>query len=188
MESAEHLLRVLNLKNRGIQVLLWESKTDLVRALLVLKAALDGFPDVPVLLPSNQVALQRFSIELYENVDQSAPIPRRFLLVPQASAESVGAWLNGWRQRLAASPGTVVVIRRADYAALCRRAPDLMSFAHSDVHDATGLLPLLDCNAVGRLPDRLPSAWNEELHALPGEIPAPEDIADWNEQLKRHAG
>jgi hypothetical protein len=45
MESAEHLARVLSLQTRGIQVLLWEHKTDLIRALAVLQAALPDFPD-----------------------------------------------------------------------------------------------------------------------------------------------
>lgn len=186
MESAEHLAQAFGVKNHGILVLLWESKTDLVRALLVLKAAIPGFPDAPILLPSQRSELERFSIDLYEQVEPDATATRRFLLIPQASTESIGAWLNGWRQRLSDSPGTVVVIRRADFSALCRRAPDLVSFAHSDVHDATGLLPLLDRDTFGRLPTQLPGAWYERLNVLPGEMPMQLDVADWIGQLERN--
>ena len=188
MESAERLARAFALKQHGLQVLLWENKTDLVRALLVLKAALPDFPDSPILLPSDQVDLQRLGIDLYEQAEDTEPRVRRFILIPQASTESVGAWLNGWRQRLSEPPGTVLVIRRADYAGLCRRAPDLTSFAHSDVHEATGLLPLIDRDTSERLPIQLPHPWHEPLRFLPGEMPVQSDIDVWTKQLQHHTG
>jgi hypothetical protein len=187
MESAEHLARAFALKKHGIQVLLWENKTDLIRALLVLKAALADFPDSPVLLPIEQTDLQRFSIDLYEQAEQCSNASRRFLLIPQASTEPVGAWLNGWRRRLADPPGTVIVIRRSDYVALCRRAPDLMSFAQADVHESTGLLPLIDRATLERWPSQLPDAWYERLNFLPGEMPAKGESADWRKQLEPRA-
>ena len=175
------------MRQHGIQVLLWENKTDLIRALLVLRAVLSDFPDAPVLLPSDPAGLQRFSIHLYEDVNQASPA-RRFLLIPQASTESLGSWLNGWRQRLSDSPGTIIVIRRADYAALCRKAPDLMSFAHSDVHEATGLLPLIARDTfTTEVSKKLPDKWYEQLDTLPGEMPDHEEIANWTMKLESQA-
>lgn len=184
METAERLVRVLRVQTRGIQVLLWEHKTDLLRALLVLKTALPDFPDVPILLPTDQTDLQRFSILLFEGSEGPPPTSRRILLIPQASTESVGEWLNGWRRQLAQAPGSLLVIRRVDFAALCRRAPDLMSFAQSDIHEATGLLPLLDKTTLGSISERLPNSWYEPLSALPGAMPSTDEIADWIGRLE----
>ena len=36
-KSAEHLAFTLSVQTRGIQVLLWEHKVDLIRALIVLR-------------------------------------------------------------------------------------------------------------------------------------------------------
>jgi hypothetical protein len=186
MESAEHLVRVLSIQTRGIHVLLWEHKTDLIRALVVLKAALSNFPDTPILLPTEQIELQRFSIGLFERPEEHTPGSRRILLIPQASTQAIGAWLNGWRRQLADPPGTLLVIRRVDFVALYRRAPDLMSFAQSETHEVTGLLPLLDQATIDRTSERLPDAWYEPLNALPGALPSNDEIAGWIQRLQSH--
>ncbi|TVS16891.1 MAG: hypothetical protein EA424_13505 [Planctomycetaceae bacterium] len=67
MESAEHLARVLSLQSRGVHVLLWEDKSDLVRALLVLRASFSSFPESLILLPTADADLQKFSIQLFED-------------------------------------------------------------------------------------------------------------------------
>jgi hypothetical protein len=188
MESAEHLAQTIGLRNRGIQVLLWENKTDLVRALLVLKAALPDFPDEPTMLPTSLSALQMFSVGLSEAHESGSPDKRRILLVPQASIEAVGAWLNGWRHQLAMPPGCILAIRRADFVTLCRRAPDLMSFAQSDIHEATGLLPVIDEPTLNRMSDRLPDGWYKPLDRLPGNMPLPIDGEEWISRLRSYAG
>ena len=185
MESAEHLALALALCRQGVQVLLWENKTDLIRALLVLRATLTDFPNVPVLMPNEQVVLQEFSIKLFEG--PAGTTTRRFLLIPQASTETIGKWLNGWRQRLSDPPGTMLIIRRSDYAALCRRAPDLMSFAQSDVHETTGLLPLIEQSLLRDLSPNLPSGWYDCLNNLPGELPTEEELSQWTQQLRLYA-
>jgi hypothetical protein len=184
MESAEHLIQSILLRNHGIQVLLWEYKTELVRALLLLKSVLTDFPDSPIYLPSEQAQLQQLSIHLYED---PALKTRRFLLIPQASTDTVGTWLNGWRRRLSEAPGTVMVIRRADYGPLCRRAPDLMSFVNSEVHEAGGLLPLTNLKTLNMLTNRLPEAWYPSLQLLPGEMPEQNEITEWAKELVQFA-
>lgn len=182
MESAERLA-LLGIQTRGIQVLLWEHKTDLIRALLVLQAALPDFPDAPILLPTAHYALQRFSIRLFERPEEPPSAQRRILLIPQASTEAAGAWLNGWRRRLADPPGTLFIVRRVDFTALCRRAPDLMSFAKSEIHEATGLLPLISPETLDRVSERLPDAWYAPLESLPGVMPAAGEVTAWIQRL-----
>jgi hypothetical protein len=184
MASAEQLARMLRLHTRGIRVLLWESKTDLVRALLIAQAALSEFPTAPVVLPTEQTDLQRFSIDLFEKPEESQSQSLRIILIPQASIETIGTWLNGWRSRLADPPGTLLVMRHAEFVALYRRAPDLMSFAHSDVYDATEMLPLVDEQTVKRVSEQLPDAWYAPLRDLPGEMPTSKETADWIARLK----
>ena len=184
MASAEHLAFLLSMQTRGVQVLLWEHKVDLIRALLVLQAAMPDFPDAPVVVPTGQSDLQRFSIDLFEESDRQPRVSRRILLIPQGSAGTIGTWLNGWRRRLAEPPGTLLVARRAEFAALCRRAPDLLSFAQSDVHEATGLLPLVEPGTLAKISQRLPDSWYGPLDALPGAMPTRDAIGDWVQQLK----
>jgi hypothetical protein len=184
MASAEHLAYVLSMQTRGVQVLLWEHKADLIRALLVLRAATRDFPDEPVVMPTEQPDLQRFSIRLFEESEQSPIGPRRILLIPQGSTGTIGTWLNGWRRRLADPPGTILVVRRAEFVALYQRAPDLMSFAQSEVHDATGLLPLVEPGTLARISGRLPDGWYGPLDALPGGTPSSDAIGGWVQRLK----
>ena len=186
MESTEHLARVLSLQSRGVHVLLWEDKSDLVRALLVLRASFSRFPESLVLLPTADADLQKFSIQLFEDEGLEHLTAPRVFLVPQATTESLGAWLNGWRRRLADPPGTLLVVRRADFTLLFRRAPDLMSFAQSEVHEATGLLPLIRRDILERMPRQLEDAWTEPLNRLPGELPSDEEIAEWIDKLESH--
>jgi hypothetical protein len=187
MESAEHLALTLGVQTRGIQILLWEHKTELVRALIVLKAGLQDFPEAPILLPTEQKDLLRFSIGLFENSEEPPLRERRIILVPQASTGTVGSWLNGWRRQLANPPGTLFVIRRADFLALYRRAPDLMSFAQSEIHETTDMMPLIDQDILIRISGKLPDAWNEPLNALPGVMPSEQAILNWVEHLKSNS-
>ena len=184
MASAEHLACVLGMQTRGIQVLLWEHKVDLIRALLVLRATMPDFPDAPVVIPTEQSDLQRFSIHLFEESERRPTGPRRILLVPQGSTGAIGSWLNGWRRRLAAPPGVLLVVRHAEFVALYQRAPDLMSFAQSEVHEATGLLPLVEPATSAKISERLPDAWYEPLDALPGRMPSNDAIGGWIQRLK----
>jgi hypothetical protein len=187
MPSAEHFARVLSLQSRGIHVLSWNHKLDLVRALLLLQATLPTFPDAPTLIPTDQVELQRFSLRLFEATEAPLGDKLRIFFIPQASTQAVGGWLNGWRQRLAEPPGTLLVIRHSDLVEFHRRAPDLMSFAESEIDDATILLPLVAQDTLEQMRDSLPDSWRGPLETLPGSMPSDDEIAAWITQLRANA-
>jgi hypothetical protein len=182
MTSAEHFARDISMQMRGIHVLSWDNKSDLVRALLILRTALPNFPDSPTVVPTDETALRRFGLHLFEAADQ--PVSMRIFLVLQASSDIVGSWLNGWRRRLADPPGTLVVTRHADLMALYRSAPDLMSFAQSEIHEATGLLPLVTKQTLEQLSNALPAGWQEPLNSLPGSMPSKKDLTRWLKELR----
>src|SRR5262249_32591060 len=140
--------------------------------------------------PTDRNSLMNFSIKLFDiSEDSNGPTQsetrsRRVILVPQASTNAVSSWMNGWRRQLAVPPGTLIVIRRADYHLLFRRAPDLMSFAQSEVHEATELMPMLQNDVVSRVSANLTSAWIKALGELPGEMPKSGAIEAWIEKLR----
>jgi hypothetical protein len=181
MTSAEHLARELGIQSRGIHVLTWDNKADLVNALLIVKSAMSGFPHSPTLVPINQEQLQRFGLHLFEG---QQPTTMRVFLIPQAATESIGTWLNGWRRKLADPPGTLIVVRHSDLMGLYRRAPDLMSFAQSEVYEATGLLPLVSNHTLEHLGDSLPDGWREPLTSLPGRMPSKTELSKWVTKLR----
>jgi hypothetical protein len=184
MSSAEYLAQDLRMQSRGIHVICWDDKADLVHALLVLQSAFTRFPETPTLLPTQQSDLQRFGLGLFENADKPTDSSMRILLIPQASTEATGAWLNGWRRRLSDPPGTLIVIRHTDLMALYRRAPDLMSFAQSEIHEASSLLPLVTRETLDRMREVFPDGWNEPLNSLPGSMPPKADILKWMKTLR----
>jgi hypothetical protein len=184
MTSAEHLAHDFGLQSRGIHVLSWDDKTDLVRALSILRAALPTFSDSLTVMPTAQAELQQFGLCLFEGPFPSPDGAMRLLLVPQASVEVIGAWLNGWRRRLADPPGTLIVIRHSDLMPLYRRAPDLMSFAQSEVYEATGLLPLVTRQLCDRVRAQVPEGWKQPLDSLPGAMPSETELSNWLETLR----
>lgn len=186
MESAESLALDLQLRNSGIQVLQWENKSDLVQALVILQAALQDFSQEPILLPTDKNGLQQMSLALSESSTGERPTRRRFFLIPQGSSEIIGSWMNGWRSQLAEPPGTVLIIRHADFVSLLRRSPDLMSFAQSETHDATNLLPLVSAAILEKITLRLSSKWVECLGTLPGVMPSEKELTIWLQQLKQN--
>ena len=97
-------------------------------------------------LPTKEADLQKFSISLFEGSEQTMLGPRRDFSGPISSTQVVGTWLNGWRAQLAAPPGMILVIRCAEFVALCQRSPDLMSFAYP----TSTMLPIY-CRSSNRL-------------------------------------
>lgn len=184
MTSAEHLARDFSLQTRGIHVLAWDNKVELVRALLILQAAVPAFPASPILVPTAQRDLQRLGLLLFEASDAATNVSLRVFLIPQASTEAVGAWLNGWRRRLVDTPGTLIVVRSSDLMAFYRRAPDLMSFAQAEIYEAAGLLPLVTKGTLDNVRENLPNGWEEPLKALPGPMPSDTEIRDWLGMLR----
>jgi hypothetical protein len=179
VESAEHLAAVFASQQSGIQLLLWEEKLDLVRSLLVLQSTMTDLPESPTLLPTKQSEIQLLSILLCETPESETRDRRRVLILPQASTESIGPWLNGWRGQLAQPPGTILVVRSGDFHSLTLRAPDLMSFALSGIHDTTGLLPLAGHGLTEHFVTCLPRHWQDAVDQLPGSRPTDEEIDDW---------
>lgn len=179
MASAEQLATMIHLQSRGVHVLAWDNKRDLTRALLILRASLPEFPDSPVVLPTSLSALQSLGLNLFANGLGKAPQALRMLVIPQASPPSIASWLNGWRSVLAAPPGTLLIVRCADFIELHRRAPDLMSFVESEVYDATDMLPLVTPETLRSLDAHLPTCWNDALAALPGEALSDNQTRAW---------
>jgi hypothetical protein len=188
MTSAEHLARDLSMQSRGIHVLSWDNKADLVRALLIIRAAPESSLDSPTVVPTVQTDLQLLGLRLFEEPDDLASSSMRVFIIPQASTEAIGTWLNGWRRRLADPPGTLIVIRQSDLMALYRRAPDLMSFAQSEIHESAGLLPLVTRETFDRVCNSLPAGWQEALNSLPGSTPSVAELSDWLSTLRSNIG
>lgn len=184
MANMEQLAFAMRLRPRGVRVLAWEHKPELVRALLLLQAGLDDFPKSPVVVPTEPLELQKFSLGLFETTSESQPPAVNVLIIPHAAIESLGGWLNGWRHRLSEPPGTLLVIRRADMTQLFRRAPDLMSFVQSDIFEATGMLPLISRPLMDGLRDKLPVEWQQPLVDLPGGMPTPAETSQWIKLLR----
>jgi hypothetical protein len=173
-------------------VLLWDDQNDLVRALLGLLAALPYGWETHSLLVSDDEADLRALRHLVESrvrvFEEEGGIERdakslgdRFwlLFLPQACSFTVGPWLNGWRRPLSAPPGTMLVIRHADFDPFQRNAPDLASFVGSRIFDSSTMLSVFSKATHQRLKPRLPEDVQAVLTRLPGALPDERAIADW---------
>lgn len=173
----------------GVHVLLWEDKNELVRALLVLEAAMQTTEfqfilvsgvesDVDQLI---QVIDTRRPSLLPSEVDDSGERDNPFLvlLFQQASSQTIGPWLNGWRNPLAESPGSLLVIRSADFEQFQRNAPDLSSYVGPKVLDSSTMISefspeILCCLKVALTPSTI-----EALEKLPGTMPNRDELEQW---------
>src|SRR5260221_8707415 len=110
MATAEQMAESICIEKQGVFALLWDAKEDLVRALLILNAALSEVPKKALLLApgSQSVVALRTLIETRviisdiceETNAKATPIPASelwLLFLQQASYEAVGPLLNGWR-------------------------------------------------------------------------------------------
>jgi len=169
-----------------------DAKEDLVRALLVLSAALDEVPIRALLLVSGSqsgVALRSLIetrvilSETSEEADtNAAPSPVSELWIrflQQASYEALGPLLNGWRSSLRQSHGTILIIRHADFEPFQRSAPDLASFIGPRIFNASNLLSLFSNNTRKKLNSKLPEEWTKILDELPGKMPPDKTIREW---------
>jgi len=192
MATAEQMAKSICIEKQGIFVLLWDAKEDLVRALLILNAALGEIPKRALLLaPGSQsvVALRtvidtRVIIsEIGDDADPRAtpgPVSELWLMfLQQASYEAVGPLLNGWRSSLRQSYGTLLIIRHADFEPFQRWAPDLASFIGPRIFNASNLLSHFSNNTRKKLKAKLPEDWTRILAELPGTIPTDESIREW---------
>ncbi len=177
MATAEHLALSLQLETRGVHVLLWDDKDDLVRALLVLCAVLRETPLYPILVPTTGAGLLALGSTLGD--DSSGAQRLSVLFVPQAASSIVGPWLNGMRRPLADPPGTLLVVRSADFESLQRAAPDLASFVGPRIYDASILLSMVSTETYGHIHQQLPDEMSAVLAELPGLPPPQDEIDSW---------
>ncbi len=198
MNTAEQLAFALREEPRGIHSLLWADQGDLVRALLLLLAALPDSAARPILVSPEadcwrnlrQLIAARCPLEAEQAPQEDAsPAPRDSrlwgLFLQQASTRTVGPWLNGWRRPLSEPPGSLLVVRHADFLGLQREAPDLASYIGPRVVNASAMLSLCSDGTRTRLQPRLPGDFQEVLRELPGEPPPQTEITAWIAALDR---
>lgn len=200
MSTAEHLIFSLREESRGVHVLLWDDKEDLVRVLTVLRA---GLPDVSMapLLVSNAPDSTRALLSMVEgrlppldhSGDEPEPSPPAdprlwVLFLQQAVGQDVGHWLNGWRRPISEPRGTLFVIRHADYAAFQRTAPDLASYVGPRLFDSSGILLICTGEMAERIETALPEEFADILRSLPGEAPSPEELDGWVRMIRGEGG
>ncbi|MCX7012113.1 MAG: hypothetical protein NTW86_06030 [Candidatus Sumerlaeota bacterium] len=191
MLTAEHLAQSITLDRKGVHLLLWQDKEDLYRAMIVLLAALGETPIQPILVASADSAVSTLrdlfqtKASDFEQVEHSdeAPRPNRgkliILFLQQAISETFGPWLNGWRSELAKAPGTLLVVRNADFIDFQRCAPDLASFIGPKIFDASAMLSIWSRETEKRLRSSPPKQYLEILRELPGRFPDPKEVRNW---------
>lgn len=189
MPTAEQFARLLNQDGRGVHALLWDDQQDLVHAVLILRAVY-GADRIRSLGVSGDTA----GVEALRDLTDSRSAPefdeegaRRptvagqlwMLFLPQAGSADLGPWLNGWRRALSEPPGTVLVVRAADFDAFQRSAPDLSSFVGPRVYDTSHMLSLFSPETARRLERRVPAELVSVLKQLPGAPPTGEELNQW---------
>ena len=191
MATAEQLAKSIQLDGQGVHVLLWDHQDDLVRALIVLFAALHDTPLQPLLLASAQASVSDlrkiFELRPQEKdsvtSEEDSLVPSRqsllVLFLQQATSSSIGPWLNGWRSALAEKPGALLVVRHADFLDFQRNAPDLASFFASKAFDTSSMLSIWSASTAKRMKTLLPREVVGILGKLPGKMPSGKDIESW---------
>ena len=193
MSTAERLVFSIAQEGRGVFILLWDDQGDLVRGLLIVRAALKDVPSRPVfvspdesdLLALKKVVDTRCPLEAEEEgaggTRSSDPVAKNLWIffLQQASSRLVGPWLNGWRRPMSEPPGTLLVVRHADFEAFQRNAPDLASYAGPRIYDASTMLSIVAAETRKHLESSLSPEIERILSQLPGTPPARRDIAKW---------
>jgi hypothetical protein len=195
MPTAEYFFESILIEGKGVHVLTWEDKGDLVRTLIVLAALFNGKRTYSLLLTSAELAQRElgslFSIKPiaqneYDDFNNQANLQRdSFLLIflDQAVGSSIGPLLNGWRSALADPPGTLLIIRSADFTDFQRNAPDLASFIGPKIFDTSTMLSIWSIKIADKIVSQIPPEIKKILQRLPGEDPSEEEIVEW---IKSH--
>ena len=184
MPTAELLAKSILIEGRGVFSLLWEDIDDLARALIVFSAA---FRDTPVTAqlvspgPKDILVLQHLVESRIDLEEKTGTEGKTFwiLFLHQASSETVGPWLNGWRRPISEAPGTLIVVRHGDYEDFQRFAPDLASFIGPRISSASNMLSLVSRPIREHLRSNLPKNIRNCLERLPGDLPPKEQIEKW---------
>lgn len=183
MSSAEQLAWSMQCERRGIHLLIWNDQHDLVRALMILRAAMTDVQFDPILVPTVESELAALCNNLYDAQGQNDSL--RMLFIPQAANTSVGPWLNGARIPLSNTPGTLLIVRSPDLSTFQRWAPDLASFVGPRIFDAASMLSIVSSETAARIEQALPEEFVAILNGLPGSRPAQDEIDSWLLTLSR---
>jgi hypothetical protein len=195
MSTAEFLFESILIEGKGVYVLTWDEKGDLVRTLIILVALLNGIRTYSLLLTSAELTEHElgslFSIKPiaeneYDDFSDQAKLQRDSFLIlflDQAAGSSIGPLLNGWRSALAEPPGTLLIIRSADFTDFQRKAPDLASFIGPRICDTSTMLSIWSTRIAEKIRPQIPAEIKMILQRLPGEDSSEAEIVDW---IKSH--
>lgn len=192
MSTAQYLANSILLERRGVHVVIWDDKGELVRALLVLLAAFDNVKIKPILLSSiteSEKELRKlFELQpvkktaetgTWEELLNQSREELLLLFIQQATSSTIGPLLNGWRSALAEPPGSLLVIRDADLMSFLREAPDLSSFIGPKIIDSSTILSIWSKETGKRIKADLPQSFSKIMKELPGEQPTRKEIRHW---------
>ena len=184
--TAQQLAFSLSEEKRGVHLLLWSNQGELIRALLVLSASLGETSLAGHLLSTNADA-EVFRSEVSKRLSgEDSPIattPLLLVFLQQASAKTIGPWLNGWRRPLSEPPGTLLIVRSADQLEFQKTAPDLASYVGPRIHDADAMLSMVSQELVSKMGAKLSPQLAAILAKLPGTPPTQEEIEQWVQSL-----
>ncbi len=191
MSTAEQLANSILLDNAGVHILLWDDQDDLVRALVLVIAVVGKERILPLLLSSETesslVLRKLFDIKITEEIslteDEEILQPKRdkllLLFIQQATSQTIGPMLNGWRRDLSQEPGSLIIVRKADFINFQRYAPDLASFYGPKIYDSSSLLYMWGETTAKNVKPYLPNRMFDFINELPGEAPSENELKEW---------
>lgn len=170
--------------------MLWEDKTELVRSLLVLEAAISDLVKTAYCFLSTDLnsikhlegivdARRPCQFEFGEEVKLQEESPFLVLIFQQASMQTIGPWLNGWRNPLSQPPGSLLVIRSADFEQFLRSTPDLASFIGPKIFDSSSMISDLSPELLENMKVSVQQEALDILRNLPGELPTKSALEQW---------
>lgn len=189
MNTAELFAKSIIIEKKGVFLLEWSEKPDLIRALLVLISIIGEDLINPTLLES-EITAKKYLKDLFQirqvsnsMFDDNYLVPPRkeilFLFLQQAASTTVGPILNGWRSALSSMPGSILFVRNPDVMSLQRSAPDLSSFIGPKMADATTFLSIWSQETQIKLNNKIPKNIWQILEKLPGVLPQDGELASW---------
>jgi hypothetical protein len=190
LSTAEFFSDSIISEGKGIHLVLWTEKEELIHALIIMLCKIK-YAFIPLLLDSTQDSTKRLNIQLsskptdfvfdpeLEDIVIKRPNNLFYLFLQQATGSVFGPILNGWRSLLAEPPGTILFIRSADLTTFQRAAPDLSSFIGPKIFDTSTMLNIWSKLTAESIDKILPKNIWTILTALPGSLPSHEAIDEW---------
>ena len=185
----EQLLFSIREEPATIHALLWDDQDDLVRAIVVLSAALEDRGTEPLIVSAAVEELENLRALVSTRPAADAVVQdfrdtlerSRLWLVflRHGAAEAASPWLNGYRRPLAQDGGSLLIIRISDFGTLQRCAPDLTSFVGPRIYNASSMLFEVSREVYAKLTLKMSSKLSSILKELPGEMPSEQSLQDW---------